>query len=78
MERPQRGQCARAHRSSCCPQRQSVDRLRCARDSIAGLMFVLVSVRVTSLISQITLVFTKVTHETPTYDAETPGIAQTD
>jgi hypothetical protein len=42
------------------------------------LMFVLVSVRVTSLISQITLVFTKVTHETPTYDAETPGIAQTD
>jgi hypothetical protein len=24
IERPQRGQCARAHMSSCCPQRQSV------------------------------------------------------
>ena len=56
MERPQRGQCARAHRSSCWPQRQSVVRAQCARPSDVSLTLVFVSVRVTSLISQFVLV----------------------
>ena len=56
MERPQRGQCARAHMSSCWPQRQSVVRLQRARvlvlvDRVSAV--VLFSVRVTSLISQV-------------------------
>jgi hypothetical protein len=56
MERPQRGQCARAHMSSCWPQQQSVERLQRAR--VLSLVVrlspvVLVSVRVTSLISPV-------------------------
>ena len=53
IERPQRGQCARTQRASCWPQLQLEARLRLARvlDGRASVVDLL-SVRVTSLISQ--------------------------
>jgi hypothetical protein len=54
MERPQRGQCARAQRSSCWPHLQSVERLRRAWFSVIVVLVTTVlvlSVRLTSLIS---------------------------
>jgi len=54
MERPQRGQCARTQRSSCCPQLQLAVRLRRARVVVGrASAVVLLSVRVTRLISQV-------------------------
>ena len=80
MERPQRGQCARAHMSSCWPQWQSLVRLQRARvwvltDRVS--VVVLFSMRVTSLISQV-VSSVKETDVTREHDAETPGMARTD
>ena len=64
-ERPQRGQCARTDRSSCCPQWQSVERLQRGRGRMAtalvsaAALAPVVFVRITSLISPVVLVVTR-------------------
>jgi len=55
MERPQRGQWARAQRSSCWPQRQSLVRLQLARTRLVRRVVVWLSVRVTLFISPVVL-----------------------
>ena len=59
MERPQRGQWARAQRSSCWPQRQSLVRLQLARTRLVRRVVVWLSVRVTLFISPVVLVVTR-------------------